>query len=175
MKNKSFLFLVILILNFSPSAQLFAQQRPWEQHFDINIVRSEVKDGLVYGSIWLNGEFIGNAYENDALKIPTGKYQAYMRYHSQKNFVQGPDGVMTNEGDFLLEVGNVPGRSNILFHSGTKPHHSKGCILLGPAYKNPEGSRYIKEDHPLYILRQKYYGTNNPDSCPAVAITITVQ
>ena len=27
-------------------------------------------------------------------------------------------------------IGNVPGRSGIRFHRGTKPEHSKGCILV---------------------------------------------
>ena len=27
-------------------------------------------------------------------------------------------------------IGNVPGRSGIRFHRGTKPEHSKGCVLV---------------------------------------------
>ena len=27
-------------------------------------------------------------------------------------------------------IGNVPGRSGIRFHRGTRPEHSKGCILV---------------------------------------------
>lgn len=34
------------------------------------------------------------------------------------------------------EVQNVPGRSDILFHSGNIPDHSKGCIIVGKGYDN---------------------------------------
>jgi len=27
-------------------------------------------------------------------------------------------------------IGNVPGRSGIRFHRGTRPEHSKGCVLV---------------------------------------------
>ena len=30
-------------------------------------------------------------------------------------------------------IGNVPGRSGIRIHRGTKPEHSKGCILVSAA------------------------------------------
>ena len=30
-------------------------------------------------------------------------------------------------------IGNVPGRSGIRIHRGTKPEHSKGCVLVSAA------------------------------------------
>ena len=36
-------------------------------------------------------------------------------------------------GKVLPLLGNVPGRSGIRIHRGTKPEHSKGCILVSAA------------------------------------------
>lgn len=35
------------------------------------------------------------------------------------------------EHDFVVEIGNVPGRSAILFHVGNTESDSEGCILVG--------------------------------------------
>ena len=35
-------------------------------------------------------------------------------------------------GKVLPLLGNVPGRSGIRIHTGTKPEHSKGCVLVTP-------------------------------------------
>ena len=43
----------------------------------------------------------------------------------------------------LLE--QVPGRSGIRFHRGTKPEHSKGCILVSPAYEQELTARWLAE------------------------------
>ncbi|HXT13096.1 MAG TPA: DUF5675 family protein [Candidatus Angelobacter sp.] len=44
---------------------------------------------------------------------------------------------MAHEGDFLVEITGVPGRTNILFHGGNQPKNSEGCILLGAVGKDP--------------------------------------
>ena len=43
----------------------------------------------------------------------------------------------------------VPGRSGIRFHRGTKPEHSKGCILVSPADEPTLTARFLAEqtDH----------------------------
>lgn len=33
-------------------------------------------------------------------------------------------------GDYRIDVGNVPGRTGIQLHTGSKPVHSTGCILV---------------------------------------------
>ena len=43
----------------------------------------------------------------------------------------------------LLE--QVPGRSGIRFHRGTKPEHSKGCILVSHAYEQELTARFLAE------------------------------
>lgn len=39
----------------------------------------------------------------------------------------------------------VPGRSGIRIHRGTKPEHSKGCILVSPAYEQELTARFLAE------------------------------
>ena len=43
----------------------------------------------------------------------------------------------------------VPGRSGIRFHRGTKPEHSKGCILVSAADEQKLTARWLNEqrDH----------------------------
>ena len=39
----------------------------------------------------------------------------------------------------------VPGRSGIRFHRGTKPEHSKGCILVSPHCEQTLTARWLSE------------------------------
>ena len=43
----------------------------------------------------------------------------------------------------LLE--QVPGRSGIRIHRGTKPEHSRGCILVSPADEQALTARFLAE------------------------------
>ena len=40
-------------------------------------------------------------------------------------------------------IGNVPGRSGIRFHRGTKPEHSKGCILVSAAMEQELTAKWL--------------------------------
>lgn len=145
------------------------------ENFDIVIKRNSVVGNLVYGTIFLNGQEIGTAFENNDLKIPTGVYKGLMRYNSGSNFVQSELGNMSTKGDFLLEVSDVANnRTDILLHPGNLPKHSKGCILLGPVKKGPDGAVTIDSIHPLRKLRLDFYGTDAPISSPNKNISITV-
>ena len=42
-------------------------------------------------------------------------------------------------------VRQVPGRSGIRFHRGTRPEHSKGCILVSPYMEQQITSRWLAE------------------------------
>lgn len=102
------------------------------EEFLIRIKRSATaKDGLLSGELSVNGESLGTCYENADKMIPKGTYKGVLRYASGKNFVQGPGGVLGHSGDFLVEVAEVPHRTDILFHAGNKKEHSEGCILCG--------------------------------------------
>ena len=39
----------------------------------------------------------------------------------------------------------VPGRSGIRFHRGSRPEHSKGCILITPSMEQELSSRWLAE------------------------------
>ena len=39
----------------------------------------------------------------------------------------------------------VPGRSGIRIHRGTKPEHSRGCILVNPAKEQETTARFLAE------------------------------
>jgi hypothetical protein len=134
---------------------------------------SEKEEVGVIGDFGLNNASIGQSIENDALKIPAGKYVGYIRYVSKKNFVQGPFGVMSTVGDFLVEVGNVPGRTGILLHGGNKPWHTTGCILLGAVHKDSDKA-WVEPSDTLFKLRKEFYGTDQPVACPNVGITIEI-
>jgi len=123
----------------------------------------------------VNGQLIGKAYENAALKIAAGSYPGCLRYVSGHNFVQGPAGAMAQHGDFLFEVANVPGRSSMLFHGGNKAKHSRGCVLLGAVGKDPKTHHgVLSPEHPLRKLRLLFYGNDSPNASPAKSITIRV-
>lgn len=42
-------------------------------------------------------------------------------------------------------VRQVPGRTGIRFHRGTRPEHSKGCILVPPSMEQELTSRWLAE------------------------------
>ena len=149
------------------------------EEFKVEVVRANTDGGLLKGTLFVNGELLGPTYENDSLKILAGTYEGRLRYVSQNGHVQGPNGVMANQGDFLLEVANVTWsdgskRYGILFHAGNKPHHSKGCIMLGPVQHDADGNRILPEGHTLRKLRRKFYGSDDPNSSPAVSIKVVV-
>jgi hypothetical protein len=169
MKNLTTI-LALVALYFFSSIKLCAQP----DEFSISIKRNRVVGNLVYCSIYLNGQEIGSAFENNDLKIPTGSYKGLMRYNSGHNFVQSEMGKLSKKGDFLIEASAVVGRTDILLHQGNAPKHSKGCILLGPAKLGPDGSVTIGVDHPLRKLRLAFYGTDEPNSCPNKNISITI-
>ena len=40
-------------------------------------------------------------------------------------------------------IGNAPGRSGIRIHRGTKPEHSKGCILVSAALEQELTAKWL--------------------------------
>jgi hypothetical protein len=147
----------------------------WSSDLKILIEREIPQGKLVPGQISVNGEIIGRTFENaDKLILPS-IYKGKIRYVSQKSFVQGPMGELGQRGDFLLEVSDVKGRTDILFHAGNKPYQSSGCILLGPVGRDPTTlTPTLPRDHPLRQLRTLFYGTDDPTATPDRDIVITI-
>ncbi len=147
--------------------------------FTIVINRTNLNGNYLRGTISVNGQIIGSTLENDEYRIPPGRYPGALRYLSHRNFVQNPNGEMFYTGDFLLEIAGVKDwkgrtRTDILFHGGSKPINSEGCILLGSVGKPTNGVPTISPDHPLYKLRLAFYGTDTPAASPNKTITIEI-
>ena len=85
----------------------------------IHLKRVSQEGKAVRGIMRVNGRDIATL-ENADYIIPVGTYPVLVTFSPrfQRN---------------LPLIGNVPGRSGIRIHRGTKPEHSKGCILVSAA------------------------------------------
>lgn len=162
-------FLIILL--FDTSA--------FGNDFSMEIHRDTLNDNLVEGTIYINGKKIGKTYERYDLKVNRGTYNGSLKYVSYNGHATGPFGTIGNSGDFLLEIDNVKWsdnvpRTNLLFHGGNKPEHSRGCIMIGGVPRDNNNIRYLPKWHTLRKLRNEFYGTELPVSCPNKNITIEI-
>ena len=82
----------------------------------IRLIRTSRNDKAVYGRLHFEGLEIATL-ENADYIIPNGTYELRVTYSPRFKRM-------------LPLIGNVPGRSGIRFHRGTKPEHSKGCVLV---------------------------------------------
>jgi hypothetical protein len=137
----------------------------------VSVRRVSVASDAVYGVLTVDGERIGSTLERKDRLIPIGKYTGKLRYGSTGNRVVGAGGKLGPAGDFLLEIGGVPGRTDILFHAGNRPEHSDGCILVGAS-----GSKDFQPLAPdaLVRLRRHFYGTEYPSACPDVTVIVDI-
>jgi hypothetical protein len=66
---------------------------------------------------------------------------------------------VTNSPKFkrpLPVLQQVPGRTGIRFHRGTKPEHSKGCILVSAADELVLTAKWLKEQHDHEEIRLEF-------------------
>ena len=82
----------------------------------IRLTRISREGKAVRGTMRVNGRDIATL-ENAEYIIPEGTYPVSVTFSPRFKRM-------------LPLIGNVPGRSGIRFHRGTKPEHSKGCILV---------------------------------------------
>ena len=83
----------------------------------IRLIRNEPKATAITGRLIINGRWFCNTMERVGYQIPA------LCYHV----------AVTQSPKFkrlLPIVQNVPQRSGIRFHRGTRPEHSTGCILV---------------------------------------------
>lgn len=148
---------------------------PEQRRFEVTVRRKKAIGGLLAGTLTVNGIYVGTTVERVGVAVEAGRYLGLLRYVSPKGMAQGPFGTYATKGDFLLEAAGVHGKTNILFHGGTLPRHSDGCIVLGPVGVQ-NGKKYVFDAKgPLYRLRTLFYGSDVPLSTPAVQIDITVE
>ena len=84
----------------------------------IQMRRISRNEKAVRGSMRVNGRDIATL-ENADYIIPEGNYPVSVTFSPRFKRM-------------LPLIGNVPGRSGIRIHTGTKPEHSKGCVLVTP-------------------------------------------
>ena len=83
----------------------------------------------VRGSMRVNGRDIATL-ENADYIIPVGTYPVSVTFSPRFKRM-------------LPLIGNVPGRSGIRIHRGTKPEHSKGCILVSAAMEKELTAKWL--------------------------------
>ena len=97
----------------------------------IKLIRNQPSASAITGRLVINGRWFCNTLERVGYQIPA------LCYHL----------AVTQSPKFrrlLPIVQNVPQRSGIRFHRGTKPQHSKGCVLI-PADKELELTNLLKQ------------------------------
>ena len=94
----------------------------------IHLYRNQPQGNAITGRLVINGRWFCNTIERVGYQIPALCYHIAVT-HSPK-FKR-----------LLPIVQNVPQRSGIRFHRGSKPEHSTGCILV--VVDNPSRSRGI--------------------------------
>ena len=83
----------------------------------------------VRGSMRVNGRDIATL-ENADYIIPVGTYPVSVTFSPRFKRM-------------LPLIAHVPGRSGIRFHRGTKPEHSKGCILVSAAMEQELTAKWL--------------------------------
>ena len=95
----------------------------------------------VRGSMRVNGRDIATL-ENADYIIPVGTYPVSVTFSPRFKRM-------------LPLIGNVPGRSGIRIHRGTKAEHSKGCILVSAAMEQQLTAEWLAlqaSNEPIKII-----------------------
>ena len=83
----------------------------------LQLIRNNPQASAITGRLIINGRWFCNTMERVGYQIPAICYP--IRVTQSPRFKR-----------LLPIVQNVPQRSGIRFHRGTKPQHSTGCILI---------------------------------------------
>ena len=83
----------------------------------IRLIRNQPKGTAITGRLVINGRFFCNTLERKGYEIPALCYP--VRVTMSPHFKR-----------LLPIVQNVPQRSGIRIHRGSKPEHSNGCVLV---------------------------------------------
>ena len=95
----------------------------------IRLIRKSKDGRAVHGLMRVDG--LENAtIENDDYIIPCGTYPVRVTWSPKFKRM-------------LPIVLNVPGRSGIRVHRGTKPEHSRGCILVSAAMEQELTAKWL--------------------------------
>ena len=117
----------------------------------IKLLRNKPKGKAITGRLVINGRWFCNTLERKGYEILALCYHVAV--------------TMSPKFKRLLPiVQNVPQRSGIRFHRGSKPEHSTGCILV--VADNPSRSREFLSrrwlERSLSTIRAEVVDSNNP-------------
>ena len=107
----------------------------------IQMRRINRNEKAVRGSMRVNGRDIATL-ENADYIIPVGTYPVLVTFSPRFKRM-------------LPMVMQVPGRSGIRFHRGTRPEHSKGCILVSAANEQQITAKWLAlqaSNEPIKII-----------------------
>ena len=96
----------------------------------IRLIRNQPQGTAITGRLVINGRFFCNTIERKGYEIPALCYPVRVTMSSRFKRL-------------LPIVQNVPQRSGIRIHRGSKPEHSNGCVLVvGDNNNSPLSSKY---------------------------------
>lgn len=143
--------------------------------------------GCTLGEFWVNGEFFCHTLElpfnnnnNNFSSIAVGRYDAFVGPTNKR-----PNGVIqlknvqsviyyNDNGNWRIGHINRNAGGKVLIHGGTKPKHTKGCILIADTI--PDKNKCVLRnigDSALKRLYKKYFGDETkPDPSKKVSVTI---
>ena len=95
----------------------------------IRLTRTRREGKAVHGVLRVNGQEVATL-ENEDYIIPCGTYPVRVTWSPKFKRM-------------LPLLLNVPGRSGIRVHRGTKPEHSRGCILVSAATEQELTAKWL--------------------------------
>ena len=124
----------------------------------IQLIRNEAKGNAITGRLVIDGRWFCNTLEREGMEIPALCYHVAV--------------TMSPRFKRLLPiVQNVPQRSGIRIHRGSKPEHSSGCVLVPDRVTEDKLTQIIlkaQKEHEEIILEVSdfragtEYGYNHP-------------
>ena len=103
--------------NVGRAQMLFKLSSKFTQIMYIHLIRNQPKGSAITGRLVINGRYFCNTLERVGYQIPALCYP--VRVTQSPKFKR-----------LLPIVQNVPQRSGIRIHRGSKPEHSSGCVLV---------------------------------------------
>ena len=133
------------------------------ERFYITIDRLESHSSSIIGQLSVNGKPLCYTLElawlwnsKNVSCIPTGRYQAKLRYD--------------HKDQWRIELMGVPGgRTHIQIHVGNYPRDVEGCVLVGTSYS---GNAVLNSARAYDLLKAEFYGSGNVTSSPDKTILV---
>lgn len=136
--------------------------------------------GCTPGKLYVNGQYFCRTLEKpfrgaerNISSIHPGIYRAHLRYVDNKRQwrIQIQPIITRGYGDDSFIANRIIKRDGIQIHSGTKPEHSRGCILVGLPGSHP--CELSSSDETFNRLLDEYFGSRyHPNQNIKIVVTI---